>query len=95
MSLHDEMINIRCDEAHLSEYPDLRTHYKSGHCDARHAAAELALKADTEINRLMALIEEHNSQMVCDKERCGYAGYKRDCPDCPKQWIIDVSREDL
>jgi len=90
MSLHNEIMNIRCNEKHLVEYTELRTHYKSGHRDARHAAAELALKADAEINRLRALIDEHNNQMVCDKERCGYAGCKRDCPYSPKQWIIDV-----
>lgn len=51
------------------------------------------LKKDAakEIERLIGLIEEHNAELVCDKVRCGYDGYKRDCPDCPLQWRIEVN----
>lgn len=54
------------------------------------AIQSLKKSAANEILRLRALIDEHNSQLICDKEKCGYAPYKRDCPDCPKQWSIDL-----
>ena len=52
MSLHNDIMNIECDKNHMQEYPELRLHYKQGHRDARHAAAELVLKADVEIAKL-------------------------------------------
>lgn len=60
------------------------------HIAQRQQAIYLRMAVD-EIIRLRALIEEHNSSLVCDKEKCGYAPYKRDCPTCPKHWMIDIT----
>lgn len=47
-----------------------------------------------ENERLSKLIADHNSECIslCDPDRCGYAKYKRQCPDCPKDWVIDETR---
>lgn len=62
MNLHDEIMNIRCTEwiylTHASISHAVSRAYKEGHRDARHAADELALKGDAEINRLRSLIKE-------------------------------------
>ena len=55
MSLHNEIMNLPCDPSHANdEFADRRFAYKFGHRDARHAAADLALKADAEIAQLKA-----------------------------------------
>lgn len=54
MSLHDDIMNI---PHAFDTYPFgrmERVSYVTGHRDARHAAAELAVEADTEIERLKA-----------------------------------------
>lgn len=51
MSLHNDIMNIPCN-SEVENYPDsLRLAYKVGHRDARHAAAEMALKADGKIEK--------------------------------------------
>lgn len=52
MSLHDEIMNIKVNGDHLKDYFELKFHYTRGHHDARIAAAELAIKADAEIEIL-------------------------------------------
>lgn len=54
MSLHDEIMNIQCSN-------DRDIGFKLGHCYARHAAAELAIKADAEIENL-------KSDLLVEKE---------------------------
>lgn len=49
MSLHNEIMNIKCDTEGMTGI-NLILAYKRGHRDARHAAAELVLKADKEIS---------------------------------------------
>jgi hypothetical protein len=52
MSYHARMMNIR-----KGQFGN-RPHYQEGHRDARHAAAEIALEADAEIERLRAVLGE-------------------------------------
>ena len=55
MNLHNQIMNLRVAPTELatSLYAgDTTLAYKIGHRDARHAAAELALAADAEIERL-------------------------------------------
>jgi len=55
MNLHNEIMNINCTPGHA--YAANQAAYKLGHRDARHAAAELALKADAEIEKWKVLAE--------------------------------------
>ena len=48
MSLHDKIMNIPTDVEDLSQMG--RMLYKTGHRDARHAAAEMAIKYDSFVN---------------------------------------------
>ena len=39
------------------------------------------------------IISQHNEQLesACDnRSKCGYAPYKRDCPNCPRDYKIDM-----
>ena len=59
MDLHSDIMNIRVDEQDLRENlpgPSFAA-YKVGHRDARHAAAELSLKADARIEDLEQALE--------------------------------------
>ena len=58
MNLHGQIMNLPCrdDDALNAEYSDRRIAYKHGHRDARHAAAELALKADAQVEALHAAL---------------------------------------
>ena len=58
MHLHSAIMNIRVDEQNLFyKYGNESLYaYKEGHRDARHAAAELSLKADARIEELKAAI---------------------------------------
>ena len=51
------------------------------------------IRLEAENARLTLLITNHNAECesLCDPERCGYAPYKRQCPTCPKDWIIGES----
>lgn len=59
--LHAEIMNIQCDTNDECTYKYGQEHhhtsYKVGHRDARHAAAELSLKADARIEELEAILE--------------------------------------
>lgn len=55
MNLHNEIMNIRCQPD--KEIPAVyQASYKLGHRDARHAAAELALAAETENEALLSQV---------------------------------------
>lgn len=59
MSYHNKMMDIR--ERRLDSQfasTESRTLYKEGHRDARHAAAEIALKADKRIEKLENALQE-------------------------------------
>lgn len=61
MNLHNEIMNIQIDTnkivpKHIS--PVGNHAYKEGHRDARHAAAELSLKAESRIKELEEQLEE-------------------------------------
>lgn len=46
------------------------------------------------VKELEALIADHNAEMdsMCaDKSRCGYAAYKRNCPNCPTDYKIEAA----
>ena len=51
-------------------------------------------QAANRIEELEKKITEHNDECVrsCnDKKRCGFVGYKSDCGNCTKDWMIDIS----
>jgi hypothetical protein len=50
MSLHDDIMNLPCDGATL-DWANTREAYMYGHRNARHAAAELALKVEAELKK--------------------------------------------
>lgn len=60
MNLHNEIMNIAVDEKELqSRFYEEKWEmvaYKLGHRDARHAAAELSLKAEAQIEELEAVL---------------------------------------
>ncbi|MCY1243212.1 hypothetical protein D9M72_562170 [compost metagenome] len=65
--------------------------------------AESALKArDAEIERLRGVISDHNADCESQCERrqqsgdahCPYAKYGRQCPDCPRDGMLDPSAID-
>ena len=65
MNLHNEIMNIPVPKSviHNLEHPDCKDmfsahSYKIGHRDARHAAAELSLKAEARIEELEILLEK-------------------------------------
>lgn len=54
MSLHNDIMNLICKEPEVRSYgAEPHYAYKLGHRDARHAAAELSLKADERIDELV------------------------------------------
>ena len=53
MNLHNEIMNIQIKDDH-----DAYMSYKIGHRDARHAAAELSLKAQARIEELENAVKE-------------------------------------
>lgn len=60
--LHAEIMNIQCDANDECTYKYGQEHhhtsYKLGHRDARHAAAELSLKAEARIEELENALKE-------------------------------------
>jgi hypothetical protein len=71
MNLHNEIMNIPVPKSviHNLEHPDCKDmfsahSYKFGHRDARHAAAELSLKAEARIEEL-----ENALSKLMDKAR--------------------------
>lgn len=57
MNLHAKIMNLSCVPKNMDAEPNQRLAYKVGHRDARHAAAELALKADKLAEELREVIE--------------------------------------
>ena len=55
MDMHGLIMNLPCEWA-MRDWSNTREAYIYGHRDARHAAAELALTADAEIERRRALV---------------------------------------
>lgn len=69
MNLHNEIMNIQDDpEQHLFRHSHALA-YKTGHRDARHAAAELSQKYD----HLIEELEDHFGKGIVDlfKRKCG------------------------
>ena len=62
MNLNSLIMNIPCDKIKLNDVKKYSTSvvmaYKEGHRDARHAAAELSLKAEARIEELEFLLKE-------------------------------------
>lgn len=88
MDLHGQIMNIRVAPTELatSLYAgDTGLAYKIGHRDARHAAAELALAAGAEIERLRAALE-----FACE-ELSGYMNL----PITNDRGWIDHERDDI
>jgi hypothetical protein len=91
--LHGQIMNIhsRDDDDLNAEYSDRRIAYKSGHRDARHAAAELAVDADQRIEALSAQVEA----LRADAERLDWldtqgelGGYPGDAMPSWKTWQV-------
>ena len=69
MNLQGQIMNIQADHKKtVEEYSDRRQAYIFGHRDARHAAAELALKADAAIDALRVLLTNGNEFKSYDGE---------------------------
>ena len=66
MDLHGQIMNLPADGATL-DWANTREAYLYGHRDARHAAAELALKADACVQALRDLDARLKE---CSKEGC-------------------------
>lgn len=60
MDLHAEIMNIQTDRVRMIDQlnlvSDYNTAYKLGHRDARHVAAELALKAQARLDKALELL---------------------------------------
>ncbi len=79
MNLHNEIMNIpvTITMAELGLRQDLLP-YTIGHRDARHAAAELALKADAEIESLRAQLEAANKLLSIARKHIIDKGWDND-----------------
>lgn len=64
MSLHNEIMNISVDEGKALSMVS-QTAYKYGHRDARHAAAEIALKYERALHEAQSTLE---SIAICDSD---------------------------
>lgn len=53
MNLHEQIMNLPCSRS--PTWPHRRSDYDQGHRDARHAAAELAIAADSERDELLTV----------------------------------------
>jgi len=72
MNYHGRIMNIERDPMLVAGAPTDAAYFY-GHRDARHAAAEIASKADAEIDRLRAEIalltdaNRHQDEMICEQ----------------------------
>lgn len=64
MDLHGQIVNLNCKLENMDSEPNQRLAYKIGHRDARHAAAELALKADACIEALRLLMRGNTYKTI-------------------------------
>lgn len=58
MSLHDEIMNIQTSKAANEKIDSQVMAYKRGHRDARHAAAELAIAQELEMERMKEVLRD-------------------------------------
>jgi hypothetical protein len=73
MSLHNEIMNIQGKpEQHEFRFSHAIA-YKTGHRDARHAAAEMALKKDALIEKLLDALEARNADDYVERIRKEYS----------------------
>lgn len=84
--LQAEMTNIICSipEGYYMDPPD------GGDVTVAEQVRRMAVDAE----QLKNAITKHNDEMdaMCaDKSRCGYAPYKRKCPECPTDYKIDAA----
>jgi hypothetical protein len=94
MNLHGQIMNIKCDPCNVSAgfdagalTSDQVTHYKLGHKDARHAAAELALKADAINAELLAALQDLIE--AADSMRATFGCIRGDTPEDSDTFIHD------
>lgn len=67
MTLHNEIMNLPCGSKDMAKFaPSEHLAYKVGHRDARHAAAELSLKYEQEIENLRACALKYLSYLGVD-----------------------------
>lgn len=72
MSLHNEIMNIptgQLQEMVAVEETNPILVYRMGHRDARHAAAELSLKYESLIERLLTALEQRHADDYVDSIR--------------------------
>lgn len=70
MDMHGLIMNLPCEWA-MRDWSNTREAYMYGHRDARHAAAELALMADAEIERLRTEVRNLQAgirELVCSSD---------------------------
>jgi hypothetical protein len=61
--------------------------------DLNSKLTDQVLALENKVEALKKAINEHNElcRNSCDgKRRCGYEQYKRSCPDCPVDWMIEI-----
>lgn len=79
MNLHNEIMNLNIlGGFDYSEFENKVIAYKCGHRDARHAAAELSLKAEARIGELEFLL----------KEALPWLNHYEDCHGTPEEVIL-------
>jgi hypothetical protein len=62
--------------------------------DGVEALEKRAREVEVELDAYKSAIAMHNAacESVCgDRSRCGYKPYGRDCPNCVKEWMIDIT----
>ena len=72
MNLHNEIMNIPADPAEFDFHFSHAIAFKIGHREARHAAAELALKKDALIEKLLDALDSRNAHEYSDAFRAEY-----------------------
>lgn len=63
MLLHDEIMNIKS-EPYRHASVSWKDGYNYGHRSARHAAAELAIKADADVKRLINIAQQVHDRIL-------------------------------
>ena len=96
MNLHGKIRNIKCDPGNVAAgfdagtlTRDQVTHYKLGHKDARHAAAEQALKADACIEALRTLLAGNEYRSIAGDAPAWHM------KSIPREADLDRAREAL
>lgn len=83
MDFHNEIMNISVKHETISCEVGNPRDYKLGHRDARHAAAELALKADARIKELedilSRLVKENDLAMPNENYQWMYSPMRVEC----------------